>query len=108
MTVIALASATVSPREEPSAISHSPPTRKPSVLVGASYTGFGGGRGGHVGSFHDRGDFEALAVREVRNFGFGERAARNVAAARREYLRAVADYDKAQFRFYRSLGWPIR
>jgi outer membrane protein TolC len=28
-------------------------------------------------------------------------------AARREYLRAVVDYNTAQFRLHRSLGWPV-
>ena len=27
--------------------------------------------------------------------------------ARREYLRAVVDYNTAQFRLHRALGWPI-
>lgn len=31
-----------------------------------------------------------------------------LAASRREYLRAVADYNAAQFTLYRSLGWPIQ
>ncbi len=154
----------------------------PSVLVGASYSGFGGGNGDHLGSFHDRGDFDALAVWEVRNLGFGEQAARDEAnaridgarfrqlramdevarevveahtqvtargpqiataeeavlsaqrsyelseqrirdgqglpiealqavqaldAARREHLRAVTDYNEAQFRLHRALGWPV-
>jgi outer membrane protein TolC len=28
--------------------------------------------------------------------------------SRREYLRAVTEYDRAQFRLYRDLGWPIK
>jgi outer membrane protein TolC len=28
-------------------------------------------------------------------------------AARREYLRAVVDYNTAQFRLHRALGWPV-
>jgi outer membrane protein TolC len=28
-------------------------------------------------------------------------------AARREYLRAITDYNTAQFRLQRALGWPI-
>ena len=27
--------------------------------------------------------------------------------ARREYLRSVVEYNKAQFRLHRALGWPI-
>lgn len=155
----------------------------PSVLVGASYSGFGGGIGDRVGNFNDRADFDALALWQVRNLGWGERAARNEAsaridqarfrqlrtmdeiamevveahaqvaargpqvaiaeegaraalssfdlnrqrirdgqglpiealqavqaldAARREYLRAVMDYNEAQFRLHRALGWPVR
>lgn len=30
-----------------------------------------------------------------------------LAMARREYVRAVADYNQAQFTLRRSLGWPI-
>ena len=28
-------------------------------------------------------------------------------AARREYLRAVVEYNQAQFRLHRALGWPV-
>lgn len=28
-------------------------------------------------------------------------------AARREYLRAVTDFNQAQFRLQRALGWPV-
>ncbi len=28
--------------------------------------------------------------------------------ARREYLRTLVDYDEAQFRLQRALGWPIQ
>jgi outer membrane protein TolC len=28
-------------------------------------------------------------------------------AARREYLRSVTDYNTAQFRLQRALGWPV-
>ena len=54
----------------------------PSVLLGLSYGGFGGGVGGTVNSYQDRLDFDAIAFWEVRNLGFGERAARNQAHAR--------------------------
>lgn len=155
----------------------------PSVLVGASYSGFGGGVGDRVGDFNDRADFDAMAVWEVRNLGWGERAARAEAsaridqarfrhlrtmddiarevveahaqatarrpqvaiaeeavasalrsyelsrqrihdaqglpievlqavqaldAARHGYLRAVTEYNEAQFRLHRALGWPAR
>ncbi|MCA9053527.1 MAG: TolC family protein, partial [Planctomycetaceae bacterium] len=154
----------------------------PSVLMGVSYDGFGGGNGSTISSFHDRADFDAMALWEIRNLGFGERAARQtvgsqleqvkfqqlrlmdriarevaeavaqcqsrqqqiqiaeqaiataeasyerntsrihqgqglpiealqsiqaLAAARREYLSAVMDYNEAQFRLQRALGWPV-
>jgi len=154
----------------------------PSVLLGASYGGFGAGTGGQITNGGERFDFDAAAWWEVRNLGFGERAARdnaraqiqqarmrevealdlvarevveahtqvrarqrqiavaqegiaaaqqsydrNVArirnvqglpievlqsiqaldAARREYLRATIDYNTAQFRLHRALGWPV-
>ncbi len=155
----------------------------PSVLLGMSYGGNGGGLGGNIENYGDRMDFDAMAFWQVRNIGLGERAAKNeanarisqarsrqiqvmdqVAAdiaeahaqviarrdqigiaergiesaaesyrrnlerigdgqglpiealqaiqaldqARRQYLQAVADYNKAQFRLQRALGWPIR
>jgi outer membrane protein TolC len=154
----------------------------PSVLLGASYSGFGGGIGADVNNFSDRTDFDALAYWQIRGLGFGERAARAEASARvdqarfrqlqtmdrvarevveakaqvdgrsrqiavaadavraaensyrlnsqrieelqglpietlqaiqaldaaqREYLRAVTEYNEAQFRLHRALGWPI-
>lgn len=154
----------------------------PSILLGASYTGFAGGIGADVTDFGDRGDFDALAYWQVRGLGFGERAVRAEASARvdqarfrqmqamdrvarevveaksqvdarakqievaedavraaessyqlnsqriselqglpietlqaiqaldaaqREYLRAVTDFNEAQFRLHRALGWPI-
>jgi outer membrane protein TolC len=153
----------------------------PSVLLGMSYGGFGGGTGGTISRLNDRADFDALAMWEVRNLGFGEAAARQtagaqieqvkfqqvrimdriarevaeslaqcqsrqqqisvaegaiataqasyernldrirqgqglpiealqsiqaLAAARREYLTSVMDYNEAQFRLQRALGWP--
>lgn len=59
----------------------------PSVLLGLSYSGFGGGLGDHVGSMHDRADFDALAMWEVRSLGFGEQAARDTARTRIEQRR---------------------
>jgi outer membrane protein TolC len=154
----------------------------PSVLLGISQTGFGGGIGSEVGRYDDRFDFDAVAYWEVRNFGAGEAArqdetqatydrararqvqlldqvAREVVEAhaqvtarraqiataeegieaaassyrrnldrieqgqglpievlqsiqalddaRREYLRAVVDYNAAQFSLQRALGWAI-
>src|SRR5690606_37159686 len=59
----------------------------PSVLLGLSYSGFGGGFGDQIGSMHDRADFDALALWEVRNLGFGERTARDTARTRIEQRR---------------------
>ena len=154
----------------------------PSVLMGISQGGYGGGPGSTLGDSHSRFDLDATAYWELRNFGLGDAAARKGARsrvqqtrllqiqlmdrvareiveahaqskslrgqiavaesgakaatqshqrnlerirggqglplevlqsiqaldqARREYLRAVADYDEAQFRLHRALGWPI-
>jgi outer membrane protein TolC len=53
----------------------------PSVLLGASYSGFGGGVGDTVADFNDRADFDAVAIWQIRNLGFGEQAARESAGA---------------------------
>jgi outer membrane protein TolC len=154
----------------------------PSVLLGVSYGGYGGGTGDDLTNFGDRVDVDAVAWWEVRNFGFGEQAARATAqsqlaqarmqqvrvmdqvasevaqaraqvlarkgqidlakegitaasdsyrrnserirnaqglpietlqsvqalnVAQRQYVRAVADYNRAQFYLERALGWPI-
>lgn len=154
----------------------------PSVLLGISQGGFGGGFGSNIDNYRRRFDFDAVVYWELRNFGFGERAKRdatwsqydqaralqasmmdrvarevveahaqvkarkgqievaeagvksatdsykrNLARiregqglpievlqslqalddARREYLRTLADYNEAQFRLQRALGWPI-
>lgn len=154
----------------------------PSVLLGISYGSFAAGTGGQITNGGDRLDFDGVAWWEIRNLGFGERAARDNAraqiqqarmrevetldlvarevveahlqavarqrqialaeqgiaaaqrsyernlerirnaqglpievlqsiqsldAARREYLRAVVDYNTAQFRLHRALGWPV-
>jgi outer membrane protein TolC len=54
----------------------------PSLLLGASYGGFGGGTGSTIGGFADRFDFDATAYWELRNLGFGEAAARQGADSR--------------------------
>jgi outer membrane protein TolC len=154
----------------------------PSILLGISYGGFGAGTGGQITNGGPRLDFDGVAWWEVRNLGFGERAARDNAraqiqqarmrevetldlvarevveahiqvvarqrqitiseqgitaaqqsyernlerirntqglpievlqsiqaldAARREYLRTIVDYNTAQFRLHRALGWPV-
>ena len=154
----------------------------PSVLLGISQGGYGGGPGDTMADFRGRFDLDATAYWQLRNFGAGEAAARQVARSRleqaqlaqvrlmdqvareiveahaqseslrgqisvaqsgisvasesyrrnlerirggqglplevlqslqaldqsrREYLRAVSDYDQWQFRLYRALGCPI-
>lgn len=154
----------------------------PSVLLGTSYGGNGGGLGGTIGNFGDRFDFDVAAYWEIRNLGVGEQAQRAAASARvqqenyrrlqvldqvaaeiaeafaqvdvrrgqiaeaeagiaaaelsyrrgserirqgqglpietlqavqaldqarRLYVRTVADYNRAQFRLQRALGWPV-
>jgi outer membrane protein TolC len=59
----------------------------PSMLLGASYGGFGGGLGDTVADFNDRTDFDAVAVWQIRNLGFGEQAARESAFARIQQAR---------------------
>ncbi|MEL6105796.1 MAG: TolC family protein [Planctomycetota bacterium] len=53
----------------------------PSVLLGFSGGGFGGGLGDDLDNIGDRYDFDALMSWEVRNLGFGERAARRQRSA---------------------------
>jgi outer membrane protein TolC len=154
----------------------------PSLLLGASYGANGGGVGSQMTNFGDRVDLDAVAWWEIRNFGFGEQAARDTAqsqlaqarwqqvrmmdqvagevaqahaqvsarkgqielaqqgiaaagdsyrrnserirnaqglpietlqsiqalnAAQRQYVRAVSDYNRAQFFLERALGWPV-
>jgi outer membrane protein TolC len=59
----------------------------PSVLVGASYGGFGAGTGGTIAGYGDRFDFDAVAYWELRNLGAGNRAATGIAAARVDQVR---------------------
>lgn len=59
----------------------------PSVLLGVSQGGFGGGIGGRVRDFDDRFDFDAVAFWELRNLGFGERAARDGGRSRADQAR---------------------
>lgn len=59
----------------------------PSVLLGMSYGGFGGGVGDNIGNFNDRFDVDVSAVWELRNFGRGDVAAQEVAQARIEQAR---------------------
>jgi outer membrane protein TolC len=59
----------------------------PSVLLGLSYGGFGGGEGDTVDGYDERFDFDIAAVWEIRNLGWGESAARDAARARVEQAR---------------------
>jgi outer membrane protein TolC len=59
----------------------------PSMLLGLSYGGFGGGVGDTIGNFNDRLDLDVSAVWEIRNFGRGEAAAQEVARAQIEQAR---------------------
>lgn len=56
----------------------------PSVLLGFSSGGFGGGLGGDLENSNSRYDFDALMSWEIRNLGFGEKAARRSTSARVE------------------------
>lgn len=46
----------------------------PSVLLGFSVGGFGGGTGSMLGNSSDRTDYDAMVVWELRNLGMGDRA----------------------------------
>lgn len=54
----------------------------PSMLLGFSTGGFGGGLGNKLDNIDSRYDFDALISWEVRNLGFAERAVRREACAR--------------------------
>ena len=53
----------------------------PSVLLGFSNGGFGGGVGSTLNNVDDRYDFDALVSWQIRNLGFGEHAARRDTSA---------------------------
>ncbi|MEC8557609.1 MAG: TolC family protein [Planctomycetota bacterium] len=53
----------------------------PSVLLGFSTGGFGGGLGGNLANIDNRYDFDAAMTWQVRNFGFGDKAARRQRSA---------------------------
>lgn len=68
----------------------------PSVLLGVSYGGFGAGRGSDIDAYGDRFDADAALWWEIRNLGFGERAARDQTQAQvdQAQLRQVAVLDQ--------------
>lgn len=53
----------------------------PSVVLGVSYGGFGGGQGATIANYDERFDADAVVYWQTRNLGFGDRAARAEAAA---------------------------
>ncbi|GAA5506872.1 hypothetical protein Rcae01_02325 [Novipirellula caenicola] len=59
----------------------------PSVLLGFSTGGFGGGLGNNLDNVDGRYDLDAVMTWEVRNLGFGERAARRESSARVQQAR---------------------
>jgi outer membrane protein TolC len=67
----------------------------PSLLLGASYGGYGGGMNDNIVNFDDRFDFDATAYWELRNLGRGEAAARNAAQSqlRQAQLQQMATLD---------------
>ena len=68
----------------------------PSVLLGMSYGGMGGGLGNSITNSSQRWDADAIAYWEVRNLGFGDRAARDESesVARQAQMRSVAMLDR--------------
>ena len=68
----------------------------PSVLLGVSYGGFGGGLGNNFRQIGDRFDADAVAYWELRNLGLGERAARAEAHSKIQQARwrEVATLDR--------------
>lgn len=68
----------------------------PSVLLGMSYGGMGGGLGNSIINTNQRWDADAVAYWEIRNLGFGDRAAQGETAsvARQAQMREVALLDQ--------------
>jgi len=71
----------------------------PSVLLGFSTGGFGGGLDNTLANVNDRYDFDAMLTWEVRNLGFGEGAARR---------RSEAEIQQAKFEKIRVLDQIAR
>jgi len=68
----------------------------PSVLLGMSYGGMGGGLGNSISNGSSRFDADAVAYWEIRNMGFGDRAARGetASATRQAQMRELALLDR--------------
>ena len=71
----------------------------PSVLLGVSSGGFGGGSEDTIANVRERFDFDAIAYWELRNLGCGDMAARN---------QARAQLDQAKFRQVQLLDQVAR
>ncbi|MDX1924887.1 MAG: TolC family protein [Pirellulaceae bacterium] len=61
----------------------------PSVMLAASYGGLGGGLGSDLTNYGDRFDADAVAFWEVRQLGFGERAAQRESRSRITQARMI-------------------
>lgn len=68
----------------------------PSVLLGYSAGGFGGGRNGFFGDFDGRSDADIAVVWELKNLGFGERALQRQRESelRQTQIREVGEMDR--------------
>lgn len=68
----------------------------PSVLLGMSYGGMGGGLNNNIINSSQRWDADAVAYWELRNLGFGDQAARGetASAARQAQMKELAILDK--------------
>ncbi|MBL8850740.1 MAG: TolC family protein [Planctomycetaceae bacterium] len=74
----------------------------PNLHVGVGGGTFGGGRNDNFGDFSGRYDLDALAVWEVRNLGFGNRAL--VRERESEYRQACLEYQSARDRVQQEVA----
>jgi len=74
----------------------------PNLHLGVGGGTFGGGRNSNFGDFSGRYDLDALAVWEVRNLGFGNRAL--VRERESEYRQACLDYQSARDRVQQQVA----
>ena len=105
----------------------------PSILLGFSTGGFGGGLGNQFGDWGGRYDIDALMTWELRNMGLGEQAVRTASdsylknlgrigqgqglpievlqsaqameTSERAYLSTVSNYNRAQLQLLWAMGW---
>jgi outer membrane protein TolC len=68
----------------------------PSVVLGYSAGGFGGGRNGFFGDFNGRGDAEVAVFWDLKNLGLGDRALQRLRASevRQTQINEIADMDQ--------------